>query len=82
MKATSKNVIPAKAGIQNPLTSLDSSLRGSDKLIIIRGSLYKYTDVLYMMINRSCMVCHSGLDPESSVFLDSCFRRNDVLFRD
>jgi len=22
-------------------------------------------------------VCHSGLDPESSVFLDSCFRRND-----
>ena len=23
-KATSKNVIPAKAGIQNPLTSLDS----------------------------------------------------------
>jgi hypothetical protein len=39
LKATSKNVIPAKAGIQNPLTSLDSRLRGSDKLIIIRGSL-------------------------------------------
>jgi len=39
VKATSKNVIPAKAGIQNPLTSLDSRLRGSDKLIIIRGSL-------------------------------------------
>ena len=38
-KATSKNVIPAKAGIQNPLISLDSGLRGSDKLIIIRGSL-------------------------------------------
>jgi len=39
IKATSKNVIPAKAGIQNPLISLDSGLRGSDKLIIIRGSL-------------------------------------------
>ena len=38
-KVTSKNVIPAKAGIQKPLTSLDSRLRGSDKLIIIRGSL-------------------------------------------
>jgi hypothetical protein len=23
------------------------------------------------------MVCHSGLDPESSVFLDSSFRGND-----
>ena len=37
-KAVSKNVIPAKAGIQNLLISLDSRLRGSDKLIIIRGS--------------------------------------------
>jgi hypothetical protein len=25
------------------------------------------------------LICHSGLDPESIVFLDSCFRRNDVL---
>jgi hypothetical protein len=39
LKATSKNVIPAKAGIQKLLTLLDSRLRGSDKLIIIRGSL-------------------------------------------
>ena len=39
IKATSKNVIPAKAGIQKLLTSLDSRLRGSDKLIIIRSSL-------------------------------------------
>jgi hypothetical protein len=39
IKATSKNVIPVKTGIQKPLTSLDSRLRGSDKLIIIRGSL-------------------------------------------
>jgi len=39
IKVISKNVIPAKAGIQNSLTSLDSRLRGSDKLIIIRGSL-------------------------------------------
>ena len=38
-KATPKNVIPAKAAIQKLLTSLDSRLRGSDKLIIIRGSL-------------------------------------------
>jgi hypothetical protein len=37
--ATSKNVIPVETGIQKPLTSLDSRLRGSDKLIIIRGSL-------------------------------------------
>ena len=39
VKATSKNVIPAKAGTQKLLTLLDSRLRGSDKLIIIRGSL-------------------------------------------
>ena len=39
LKATSKNVIPVKTGIQKPLTSLDSRLRGSDKLIIIRGPL-------------------------------------------
>ena len=39
IKATSKNVIPAKAGIQKPVTLLDSRLRGSDKFIIIRGSL-------------------------------------------
>jgi len=39
LKATSKNVIPAKAGIQKLLTSLDSRLRGSNKLIVIRGSL-------------------------------------------
>jgi len=38
-KATSKNVIPAKAGIQNLLITLDSHLYGSDELIIIRGSL-------------------------------------------
>jgi hypothetical protein len=39
LKGTPKNVIPAKAGIQKRLTSLDSRLRGSDKLIFIRGSL-------------------------------------------
>ena len=39
MKGTSKNVIPAKAGIQNLLYLLDSRLRGSDKMTIIRGSL-------------------------------------------
>jgi len=38
-KATSKNVIPAKAEIQKLLTILDSRLRGSDKLVIIRGVL-------------------------------------------
>jgi len=37
--ATSKNVIPAKAGIHKFLTLLDSRLRGSDKLGIIRGCL-------------------------------------------
>jgi hypothetical protein len=41
IKAASKNVIPEKAGIQKVLTSLDSRLRGSDELIIIRGSLKK-----------------------------------------
>jgi len=39
LKATSKNVIPAKAGIYKLLTLLDSRLRGSDKLGIIRGSI-------------------------------------------
>jgi uncharacterized protein YbaP (TraB family) len=39
IKATSKNVIPAEAGIQKILISLDSRLRGSDELVIIRGSL-------------------------------------------
>jgi hypothetical protein len=39
LKATSKNVIPAKAGIHKLLTGLDSRLRGSDELGIIRGSL-------------------------------------------
>jgi hypothetical protein len=39
LKATSKNVIPAKAGIQKGLKLLDSRLLGSDELIIIRGSL-------------------------------------------
>jgi len=38
-KATSNNVIPANAGIQKLLTLLDSRLRGSDKLVIIRRSL-------------------------------------------
>jgi Surface-adhesin protein E len=39
LKDTSKNVIPAKAGIHKLMTSLDSRLRGSDKFGIIRGSL-------------------------------------------
>jgi hypothetical protein len=38
-KATSKNVIPTKAGIQKLLTLLDSRLRGSDKSEIYRGYL-------------------------------------------
>ncbi len=38
-KGSSKNVIPAKAGIYKLLTSLDSRLRGSDKFGIIRGCL-------------------------------------------
>ena len=39
IQATSKNVIPAKAGIQKLMTLLDSRLRGSDELISNRGSL-------------------------------------------
>jgi len=42
IKATSKNVIPAKAGIQRLLTLLDSRLRGSDESEINRGSLKAY----------------------------------------
>ncbi len=38
-KATSKNVIPAKAGIQKLLTSLDRRFCGNGKLIMVRGSL-------------------------------------------
>jgi hypothetical protein len=37
--ATSKNVIPAKAGIHKRLKLLDSHLSGSNRLRIIRGSL-------------------------------------------
>ena len=37
-KAGSKNVIPAKAGIQNQSKLLDSRLRGSDRWGIIRGA--------------------------------------------
>jgi hypothetical protein len=33
-----------------------------------------------MRSHKSCSVCHSGLDPESSVFLDSRFRGNDDLY--
>jgi hypothetical protein len=33
----------------------------------------------YTWRHRSYAVCHSGLDPESSAFLDSRFRGNDVL---
>jgi len=39
LKVTSKNVIPAKAGIQNFMKSLDSCFRRSDEFGIIRGSL-------------------------------------------
>jgi len=39
LRATSKNVIPAKAGIQNLLTSLDSRRCESDKWAIIRDPL-------------------------------------------
>ena len=39
IKGSSKNVIPAKAGIHNMLEFLDSRLRGSDRIWIIRGSL-------------------------------------------
>jgi hypothetical protein len=39
IKVTSKNVIPAKAGIQKFSTSLNYRFCGSDELIIIRGSL-------------------------------------------
>jgi len=45
IKATSKNVIPAKAGIHKVLTLLDSRLRGSDKLGIIRGFLKCYSEI-------------------------------------
>jgi len=38
LEATSKNVIPAKAGIHKLLTLLDSRLRGNGKLGIFRGS--------------------------------------------
>jgi hypothetical protein len=38
-RITSKNVIPAKAGIQKLLTALDSRLRKSDELMVVRGSL-------------------------------------------
>jgi hypothetical protein len=44
LKVTSKNVIPAKAGIQNVLKSLDSCFRRSDEFGIIRGSV-KFSNI-------------------------------------
>jgi cytochrome c peroxidase len=57
-KATSKNVIPVKTGIQKPLTSLDSRLRGSDKLIIIRG--FPKSNPILGMILSLLVVCFAG----------------------
>jgi len=45
VKATSKNVIPGKPGIQNFLKSLDSCFRRSDEIGIIRGSLKNYKTI-------------------------------------
>ena len=47
--ATLENVIPAKAGIQKILTSLDSCLRMSEKLIIIKSS-YKGMSLIELLI--------------------------------
>jgi len=36
----------------------------------------------YTLPDRCPIGCHSGLDPESSFFLDSYFRRNDFFITD
>ena len=56
LKSTSKNVIPAKAGIQKLLTSLDSQICRNNKLIIIRGSL-KSTLVGWSLAVVVCLLC-------------------------
>jgi hypothetical protein len=38
-------------------------------------------NVNYTLRHKSYTVCHSGLDPESSVFLDSCLHRNDIIIQ-
>ena len=64
LKGTSKNVIPVKTGIQKPLISLDSRLRGSDKLVIIRGSLKgekRWKDYIFIVIERKPKMCRRYL---------------------
>jgi hypothetical protein len=55
-KATSKNVIPAKAGIQKFLTSLDSRFCGSDELIIMRGSLKLKSFISYNALSEKARI--------------------------
>ena len=62
-RATSKNVIPAKAGIQKPLTTLDSRRSlprtrirgGSHKLVIIRG-LFKFEISIIFLLSAILLV--------------------------
>ena len=70
--ATSKNVIPAKAlhhmvfrakaGIHKILTLLDSRLRGSDKLVIVRGSHMFSALLIFTICNLQYTVCDGSND--------------------
>jgi competence protein ComEA len=67
LKVASKNVIPAKAGIQKLLTSLNSRMRGSDKLITIRGSLKGF---FALLIPRSALrIPHFSIGQQRVLFL-------------
>ena len=66
--ATSKNVIPAKAGIQKFLTSPDFRFCGSDELIIIRGPLLFYGVLLRKDILKFDGICRIENSPFHAFF--------------
>jgi hypothetical protein len=47
--------------------------KSGTRLIIIRRSLNRLNKDL-----PGKSLCHFGLDPESSIYMDSCLRRNDT----
>ena len=81
LKATSKNVIPAKAGIQNPLTSLASRLRGSDKLIIIRGFLNRFSLFSFNIPKEARVYFHPRYSDKSRNAFQLTFFQIRVVFR-
>jgi probable selenium-dependent hydroxylase accessory protein YqeC len=81
-KAPSKNVIPAKAGIHNPLKLLDSRFHGSDKLGIISGCDKFQTFGSLANTAPGTIVClGSGILPEKKKLIGVDREFPGLLFR-